>query len=192
MKGVVDSGDQPCVDDVPIHMLVPIAKERQAMPEDGANARVDAIGRRYKLDNLGNRLYKGSGRLPWIKPQEWQAFHPDIKKRLTEEWKAKGTDVPPDGLAGASSSSSSGLVVPAMPSRIQDANAESESEEDGFIAPAMPTIVRCTGHKPRHRNKVPDYTLPFVACVARPVKATEIREIPRHKLQSQVQKAPVA
>ena len=92
------------------------------MPEDGANVRVDAIGRRHKLDNFGNRLYKGSGRPPWIKPQEWQAFHVDVKKKLTDEWKASGTDVPPDGLAG-SSSSSSGTVVPAMPSRIQDVNA---------------------------------------------------------------------
>ena len=145
-------------EEVPVADEAPAQLERQAMPEAGVAVRVDAIGRRYKLDNFGNRLYKGSGRPPWIKPQEWQAFLPDVKKRLTEEWKAKGTDVPPDGHAGASSSSSSGLVVPAMPSGIQDANAESESEEDGFVAPAMPTIVRCTGHKPRHRNKVPDYT----------------------------------
>ena len=69
-------------------------------------------------------------------------------------------------------------IAPARPSDRAAETFESDVEEDGFIAAAMPTIRRCEGHKPRHRKKIPDYTLPFVACVARPVKATEIREKP--------------
>ena len=65
-----------------------------------------------------------------------------------------------------------------MPSGSVVQTFDSDVEEEGFIAPAMPTIRRCRGHKLRHRKKIPDCTLPFVAGVARPVKATEIREKP--------------
>ena len=56
VTGEVDSGEQPRVDGIPTVTETPVEKERQAMPEDGANVRMDAIGRRYKLDNFSNRL----------------------------------------------------------------------------------------------------------------------------------------
>ena len=38
--------------------------KRYELSTEGAAIRVDAVGRRYKLDNFGTRLYKGSGRPP--------------------------------------------------------------------------------------------------------------------------------
>ena len=42
----------------------------------------------------------------------------------------------------------------------------------------MPIVVRSAGHKSTRRQQILDYILPFVACVARLVKSTEIRATP--------------
>ena len=55
---------------------------------------------------------------------------------------------------------------------------ESDAEPEGFVAPAMPVIFRPAGYKPKHRPKIPDHSLPFPACVARPVSRTEIASTP--------------
>ncbi len=52
--------------------------------------------------------------------------------------------------------------------------SDSDEEPDSFVAPAMPVIMRPPGYKPRHRVKIPDRSLPFAACVARPVNKSEI------------------
>ena len=62
--GAVDDKMRQLAEEVPVADEVPAQLERQAMPEEGVAVRVDAIGRRYKLDNFGTRLYKGSGRPP--------------------------------------------------------------------------------------------------------------------------------
>ncbi len=111
-------------------------------------------------------------------------------------------------LSGASSSSSSAVpphaapsiascrIVPAMCAANLDAakttfakqilsfnpvagdGEESDAEPEGFVAPAMPVIVRPAGYKPKHRPKIPDHSLPFPACVARPVRGPEIASNP--------------
>ena len=55
-------------------------------------------------------------------------------------------------------------------------DSDSDDEPADFVAPAMPVIMRAPGYKPKHRVKVPDHSLPFPACVARPVNKTEVAE----------------
>jgi hypothetical protein len=51
-------------------------------------------------------------------------------------------------------------------------------EDPGFVPPAMPVLVRPIGYKPRHRQKIPEHSLPFAACVARPVSKSEVATNP--------------
>ncbi len=65
-----------------------------------------------------------------------------------------------------------------MPPAPDSDGDDSDEEPPGFVAPAMPCIMRPPGFKPRHRPKIPDCSLPFPACVARPVNKTEIAVTP--------------
>ena len=60
--GKVDDEMRQLAEEVTVADEAPAQLERQAMPEEGVAVRVDAIGRRYKLDDFGNHLDKGSGR----------------------------------------------------------------------------------------------------------------------------------
>ena len=68
-----------------------------------------------------------------------------------------------------------------------DGGSDSEAEPADFVAPAMPCIMRPPGFKPRHRPKIPDHSLPFPACVARPVNKTEISQTKAAQLAMDVE-----
>ncbi len=50
---------------------------------------------------------------------------------------------------------------------VEASNSDSDAEVDSFVALAMPVFVRHVGYNPKHRTKIPEMFLPFVALVAR-------------------------
>ena len=103
------------------------------------------------------KRYANTRRPPWIKPgRDWAMLPEAVKQREAADWQAmqdaaKGT---PEVPAAATAP-----LVPAA---------------DGVV-PAMPVVSRHPDHRPKHRDRVPCVELPFSACVARPVRADEIR-----------------
>jgi hypothetical protein len=66
--------------------VAPAAPRNEAV--DAAKFRVDTMGRRYQLDEFGNRAWAGSSRPPYVNSDLWKTLSKKDKKTLTDEWKA--------------------------------------------------------------------------------------------------------